>query len=102
MAGKLLPESPFEWGNPGNGFLAGLHGMDSRLAEASSKSREKRCAGVPPPFSGMKVIVHTGENRRISFQRLLELGGAEVLYDAKPPFSNVPGTYLCFVTVFLK
>ena len=75
-----------------NGFLAGLRGIDYRLAEAASKGREKRCAGHPPPFNGMKVIVHTGDSRRISFQRLLELGGAQVLYDAKPPFSNVPGT----------
>ena len=80
-----------------NGFLAGLRGIDYRLAEAASKGREKRCAGHPPPFNGMKVIVHTGDARRTSFQRLLELGGAQVLYDAKPPFSNVPGTYLRFV-----
>ena len=41
------------------------------------------------PFDGMKAAVHALDARKASFQRLLRLGGATVLEEACPPFSNL-------------
>merc|ERR1712029_852028 len=89
-AGTLLPESAYEWGNPENAFLDGLAEGEARIARAAAKSRSARLRARPPVFSGMGVVVHTSEPRRQSFQRLLELGGAQVIYDERPPYSHLP------------
>ena len=90
-AGSLLPEGPYEWGGPENEFVEDLSASDARIAVAAAKSRRALANGAPPVFNGMRVIVLAKDERKVAFQRLLELGGAEVLYDAKPPFSQVPG-----------
>ena len=103
-AGALLPESAYEWGNPDNGFLGGMAAgsAEARIAVAAAKSRRSVGNGSPPVFNGMTVVVHTKADRTVAFQRLLELGGAHVLYDQKPPFSQLPGTTQCVLRFFLS
>ena len=91
QADQILPEADFEWGNPSNGFLSKMKNpLEQKLATAAFKSRLDRVEGRQPVFKGFKAIVHALEPRKSAFIRLLELGGAQVLQDIRPPFSD-PG-----------
>jgi len=89
-AGQILPEAEFEWGNPDNDFVEKIgNELEQRLAKAAFRWRVNKGRGKPPVFSGIKAAVHAADPRKSAFKKLLELGGAEVLHKALPPFSNL-------------
>lgn len=91
-AGKLLPENSYEWGSDDNDLINDLSTeLEVKLAKASHRLRVNREQGLDPVFSGIKAIIHTNEQRKASFRKLLELGGGKVidsLHQVKPPYSD--------------
>ena len=90
--GKLLPEDKYEWGNPNNDLINDLSTeLEVKLAKASHRLRAKREKGLDLVFSGIKAIIHTSDQRKASFKKLLELGGGQVLDNSnkvRPPYSD--------------
>jgi len=84
-AGKWLPEERFEWGNPASQFLP-VKTSDSLEAKLASAARRWRQRGGAGAFQGMKVVLHTPDNKQASFTRLVTAGGGEVM-KAKPPYT---------------
>ena len=91
-AGKLLDEHRYEWGSDENDLINDLSSeLEMKLAKASHRLRVKREKGLDPIFSGIKAIIHTNEQRKSSFKKLLELGGGKIidsLHNVKPPYSD--------------
>ena len=91
-AGKLLDEQSYEWGSNENDLINDLSSdLEMKLAKASHRLRVKREKGLDPIFSGIKAIIHTSEQRKASFKKLLELGGGKIidnLQNVKPPYSD--------------
>ena len=91
-AGKLLPEDKYEWGSTKNDLINDLSSdQEVKLAKASCRLRMRRHNGLDPVFSGFKAIIHTNEQRKLSFKRLLEFGGGKVINSeqhVKPPYSD--------------
>ena len=90
--GKLLDEVDYEWGNANNDLINDLStDLEKKLAKASYRLRVKREKGQESVFSGIKAIIHTSEQRKASFKKLLELGGGKVIDSSqkvKPPYSD--------------
>ena len=91
-SGKLLHEEDYEWGNSNNDLINDLStDLEKKLAKASYRLRVKREKGLESVFSGIKAIIHTSEQRKASFKKLLELGGGKILdssQNIKPPYSD--------------
>lgn len=89
--GQLVDEENYEWGNSKNDLINDLStDLEKKLAKASHRLRVKREKGLESVFSGIKAIIHTSEQRKMSFKKLLELGGGKVLDSnkIKAPYSD--------------
>ena len=97
-AKTLLPNvEAFEWGNPDNGFLACLK-TDQEAELASAAFRWRQVISKDPSkgaFSGIRAIIHTIDNRKNAFVRLLRLGLGTVIEAAKPPYADALGATHC-------
>ena len=91
-ADKLLPEDTYEWGSENNDLINNLATeLEVKLAKASHRLRMRKQNGFKPVFDGIKAIIHTSEQRKASFKKLLELGGGKVIDNSqkvKPPYSD--------------
>ena len=91
-SGRILDEENYEWGNNKNDLINDLStDLERKLAKASHRLRVKREKGLDSVFSGIKAIIHTSEQRKASFKKLLELGGGKIIDSSlkvKPPYSD--------------
>ncbi|XP_041974084.1 DNA topoisomerase 2-binding protein 1 [Aricia agestis] len=87
VAGKFLPEDEFEWGNPLASCLPALSGGDGALARAAHRWRTARTHSRPPPFAGLRALLHVPQPRARLFARLLRAGGGEAVED-EPPYTD--------------
>ena len=91
-SGRILDEENYEWGNNKNDLINDLStDLEKKLAKASHRLRVKREKGLDSVFSGIKAIIHTSEQRKASFKKLLELGGGKIIDSSlkvKPPYSD--------------
>jgi topoisomerase (DNA) II binding protein 1 len=95
-AGELLTNfDSYEWGNPANGFIDDLETPQEKQLAAASHRWRLSINDKNGAFSGITAIIHTAENRKGAFARLLNLGKGKVLENAKPPYSDAKGATHC-------
>ena len=95
----LLNFTDFEWGNPENGFLPEVTAYEPyqlELAQAAFSSRQfinkNPSNGI---FTGIRAIVHTNEDRKVAFARLILAGKGVVIENAKPPYMDAKEATHC-------
>ena len=94
--GKLLPEESYEWGNPNNDLVNDLSTeLEVKLAKAAHRLRIRREKGLNQVFGGIKAIIHSNEQRKGSFKKLLLSGGGTIIENSKPPYSDPKGATHC-------
>jgi topoisomerase (DNA) II binding protein 1 len=100
-AKKILSNfTNFEWGNPENGFLQEVTDNERNeleLAQAAFSLRqfinENPSKGI---FTGIRAIIHTKEDRKGAFARLILAGKGFVIQNAKPPYIDAKEATHCF------
>ncbi|XP_064623167.1 DNA topoisomerase 2-binding protein 1-A-like isoform X2 [Lineus longissimus] len=101
-AGELVKEDDHEWGSDSTAAMKNLTTQNLNLARAAKRWRVKlQTERAHDPqwvgaFQDWGVILCCGKSREGGFRRLLEAGGAKVLY-TRPPFTNLQDAMYAFI-----